>query len=575
MVRIGIIGAGDFGKKIISKLNHINGISYEVIATSTDNWKGFIGCDWVIIATPTEFHYEQVLFYLNSGVNVFCEKPCTLSYDSTLELIELAKKKRVRLYIDDVLCYDNVQLQNNTFIYKKWSNPKGNLIDRIMYHHLYLLYNVDIENSMCTDIQHQGSSFQKRISFQLGKEQYSFDYDFFHYKSKVHNVVFPSDRDALTTMLESVFTGAADFELNHKRSLFATRLSEQLKKHVYGSIAVIGGGIYGVTTAIKLKDSGYHVDLFEKESDILKAASGINQYRLHRGYHYPRSKETIASCRDNERSFLRYYQDAIVGENVQHLYCVAKEESLITAVDYLKVLDESGLKWKLETPMPNCDITVSVDEKLYDPDKLRELCKQRLHGNGVVVKLNTPWAKKRSSLYKKVVYATYAGLNRVTQENVDYQYELCEKPLFKLPEHYRNKSIVIMDGPFMCFDPYADTEYHLGGNVVHAIHVRNVGKEPEIPKAYKNYLNNGLITSPKLTNYSRFIESARPFFPDIDQAEHIGSMYTIRTVLPNKDATDERPTIVRKLSDNEFVIFSGKVVNCIDAANKITKLINE
>ena len=29
------------------------------------------------------------------------------------------------------------------------------------------------------------------------------------------------------------------------------------------------------------------------EDDIMKAASGINQYRIHRGYHYPRSFETI------------------------------------------------------------------------------------------------------------------------------------------------------------------------------------------------------------------------------------------------------------------------------------------
>jgi hypothetical protein len=156
----------------------------------------------------------------------------------------------------------------------------------------------------------------------------------------------------------------------------------------------------------------------------------------------------------------------------------------------------------------------------------------------------------------------------------DYQFELCEKPIFKLPEQYSNKSIVIMDGPFMCFDPLAESEYHLGGNVVHAIHVRNIGEKPEIPSVYKNYLNKGLIVKPKYTNVDRFIESAKKFFPDIEQAEHIGSMYTIRTVLPNKDNTDERPTIVTQ-HENNFVLFSGKVGNCVDAADKIIRLINE
>ena len=50
-------------------------------------------------------------------------------------------------------------------------------------------------------------------------------------------------------------------------------------------------------------------------------------------------------------------------------------------------------------------------------------------------------------------------------------------------------------------------------------------------------------------------------------------MYTIRTVLPNKDNTDERPTIVSK-QNNNFILFSGKIGNCVEAANKIEELIN-
>jgi len=174
--------------------------------------------------------------------------------------------------------------------------------------------------------------------------------------------------------------------------------------------------------------------------------------------------------------------------------------------------------------------------------------------------------------YQFKVYATYASLNDLTDKKQDYQFELCEKPLFKLPEQYKNKSIVIMDGPFMCFDPFADSEYHLGGNVVHAIHNRNIGETPEIPPVYKDYLNKGVIKNPKYTNVNRFIESAKRFFPDIENAEHIGSMYTIRTVLPNKDNTDERPTIVKQY-ENNFVLFSGKVGNCVEASDIIINFI--
>ena len=73
--------------------------------------------------------------------------------------------------------------------------------------------------------------------------------------------------------------------------------------HKSKNIAVVGGGIFGVTTAVKLAKSGHKVDLFEKENDILQAASGINQYRLHRGHHYPRSKETTLSSLNTEPKF--------------------------------------------------------------------------------------------------------------------------------------------------------------------------------------------------------------------------------------------------------------------------------
>ena len=60
-------------------------------------------------------------------------------------------------------------------------------------------------------------------------------------------------------------------------------------------IAVVGGGIFGITSAWKLAQKGHGVDLYEKQPDILTAASGINQYRLHKGFHYPRSVERKVS----------------------------------------------------------------------------------------------------------------------------------------------------------------------------------------------------------------------------------------------------------------------------------------
>ena len=67
---------------------------------------------------------------------------------------------------------------------------------------------------------------------------------------------------------------------------------------------------------------------------------------------------------------------------------------------------------------------------------------------------------------------------------------------------------------------------------------------PVIPIGYESLLNRGVIRNPSITKINKFIKSAGKFFPDIHQAKHIGSMYTIRAVLPGRDKDDARPTVV-------------------------------
>ena len=581
-IKIGQIGKGKFGKKILSKLENIEGISIEWVCGSQDKWWNQEKVEWVIIASPNEFHYEQAKHFLSQGINIFCEKPGTLCSKSLIELIELSKNNNTCFYIDDVLMYEDY-ITTTEFIYKKWGGNSLNIIDRMAYHHFYLIYSA-VKNKKLSSIQINKNKNNHK-SFTINYEQpdptgygilysrFDFEYDFEWYKEKIHNINPQFKGDALKEMLTQVLFKTVDFEANLKRSLFATKLSEKVKSKMYGKCSVIGAGIYGITAATKLRTIGYEVDLFEAENDILSAASGINQYRIHRGYHYPRSLDTIKSCKDNEQSFIKYYNKSIMYRNSKHYYSIAKEDSLTTPEQYLIILDKIGLEWDITETLPNCDLTIEVKEKFYNPNILKEICHNRIKGNGINLNLNTRITKPLKE-YVYNVHSTYASLNELTEKKQDYQFELCEKPLFKLPEQYKNKSLVIMDGPFMCFDPYADTEYHLGGNVVHAIHTRNIGKKPEIPPPYKRYLNKGIIKNPKYTNVDRFIESAKKFFPEIEKTKHLGSMYTIRTVLPYKDETDERPTIVKK-QNNDFILFSGKIGNCVEAANKIEEMINK
>jgi len=347
-------------------------------------------------------------------------------------------------------------------------------------------------------------------------------------------------------------------------------------------IAIIGAGIFGTTAAIKLAESGFKVDLFEKEPDILQAASGINQYRLHRGYHYPRSIETSLSSKRAEKSFRSEYAEALL-DNDEHYYCVAKEESKVSKKEFLNFCDKCNLEYK-ETDLDFIDpamfqLVIRVKESLIDPIHLRKIVWQRLRLNKVNVVLGKLFSNKNINKYDLTINCSYANLNYILKDVPEavrnYQFELCEKPILKLPRIFKRKSVVVMDGPFFCIDPYADTDLHLMGNVVHALHRTNVGAFPEIPKEFKPLMNKGIIKNPPITNVPKFMEVAKKFMPKIEGAKHIGSMYTIRTVLPNVDHTDERPTIVKKINDKIINVFSGKIGNCVETAEEVVRIVNK
>ena len=91
------------------------------------------------------------------------------------------------------------------------------------------------------------------------------------------------------------------------------------------TIAVAGAGIYGATIATRLAEEGHTVDLFDPLG-ILRAASSINQHRVHAGYHYPRSHETIDEILQARSEFHRNFQPAIVA-NSANFYAIPHQGS--------------------------------------------------------------------------------------------------------------------------------------------------------------------------------------------------------------------------------------------------------
>ena len=343
-------------------------------------------------------------------------------------------------------------------------------------------------------------------------------------------------------------------------------------------IAIVGGGIFGITASIILAKN-HQVELFEKNNELLQSASGSNQFRIHRGYHYPRSPDTVKDIIESENSFKEVFSDAML-TNFEHYYCIAKENSLTSAKQFLDFCNKFQLEY---TPSQlqfmnkdSIEMCIRVKESVYDPEKLRQVCWKKLKDQNVKIHLSNKVSDDLFEKFDRVVICAYTGINQLlkqypTQQN-EYQFELCEKPVVKLPESFKNKSVVIMDGPFMCIDPLGNTGLHLLCNVVHEIHQTNIGKYPSINKKFVDLIDKGIIKNPSQTNFPKFIESTIDFIPEITKAKHVGSMCTYRAVPPRVEETDARPTIVKEINNKIVTLFSGKITTCVEAARKVEKI---
>jgi len=561
LVKVSIIGKGYWGSVIDKNINDM----VEYVEPND--------ADWIIISTPNDLHNEQVEYWLSQRKNVFCEKPLTLTKRSAESLFSLADFFGVKLYVDDVFSWrkeDEFIIEDtNKFIWKKPNQKDKNYIDRLAYHHFYMWVgddDIDVK-SITGDL----NNFEIELEDgRVAEFSYGNSRAVTHTINK-HDMTYSAD-SPLRTMFEFVFSNAGDYELNRKMTLNAIKLSEIVKKEFYPKVLVVGGGIFGTTASIALATSGFNVTLHEELNHLIMAASDINQYRLHRGYHYPRSKQTAQECLDGLKSFKRKYGDSVVnGDGVNHFYAISSRDSLVSSEDYIKFVKEMGLDYNICEPFLGTDLTVEVNEELFDSNKLRVQVIQKIKGAGVKVVRGKKTTEEDFKDFDYIVIATYAKINDLVDEPIQYQYEVVEKPVVKLPEQYKNKSVVVMDGPFMCLDPYKDG-YHVLGHVEHAIHSTNVGHYPMVLNKYiAAYINTGIVHEPHVTKINKFIEAGMEFFEDFDKLEHIGSMFTIRTVLPYRDEDDARPTIVNQVAHNVYTIFSGKIGTCVEAANKLVE----
>lgn len=123
-MKVGIIGLGYWGpnlvrnflaQKVVSKvvacdqrterLDFIQTKSPSVFITN--NYEDLLHSDLdaIVIATPVDSHYALSKLALENGKNIWVEKPFTSSSQQAEELLELADKKNLKIFVDHTFIY--------------------------------------------------------------------------------------------------------------------------------------------------------------------------------------------------------------------------------------------------------------------------------------------------------------------------------------------------------------------------------------------------------------------------------------------------------------------------------------
>jgi hypothetical protein len=351
-------------------------------------------------------------------------------------------------------------------------------------------------------------------------------------------------------------------------------------------IAIIGGGIFGISAAIILGENGYKVTLIEKNNDLLMESSLVNQNRIHYGYHYPRSLLTGVESLKGLNSFKEFYGQAIIS-NFQKYYAIARHNSHTTVDGFIEFCRELDLPLQEAWPSDQLLNKNSVNacwltpEPVFDYHTMRQIALYRLHASKNVrvlrnakplrietgvekhITLNTGYKIKCDA----IVNSAYSGIPEIAGliggKPIKAKSELCLMPILEMPNPPSRFGITVMDGPFCSLMPKgANSEHFILYHVTYSVLQTHFGFEKPEWSPFEG------ITEFEL------MEHSTQFFPIIREMKLRESWITTRVVLPEQELDDARPTLLIENAPDVYTIFSGKLTTCVDAARNLLIKLN-
>jgi len=367
-----------------------------------------------------------------------------------------------------------------------------------------------------------------------------------------------------------------------------------INKLKYDAI-IIGGGFYGSMAALHISKFSNieNVAILEKESNIFSRASSNNQYRVHNGYHYPRSFNTANRSRINFKRFIKEWPIKVINKGGTSLYAIPKMLSKINANQFIKFCHSINAKIKPTSKhnerifnKSKFDGIFETEEYCFNPIHLRDKIEEDLNLNKIDTYFNnevieiTQGSNSSLKLLSKegeatkifdsnlVINCSYSGLNQIKGDllgpSAKLKHEIVELVFLEAPAELTGLGVTIMDGPFFSILPTSNKRVHSLTHVRYSPHSSWIDSKEINPYRKFNSFN-------KNTRFERMIRSSEKYIPMLKNSKYVGSKFEIKTILEKNEIDDGRPIFFERDKNllNLYYVLGSKIDNIYDVLDKL------
>ena len=347
-------------------------------------------------------------------------------------------------------------------------------------------------------------------------------------------------------------------------------------------IAIIGGGFYGCYLAKHLSKN-HQIYIFEKNSKLIQESGRKNQYRLHIGFHYPRSLKTIEQTIEGYKTFKKEFKKFIYFPKKN--YYLIHKDSLVSFKKYCNIFKRKDIHFeKVELKkipylkFPNkYSGAISTKEGVILIDKLIEdllkLIKKKINiiFNTEIKKIDSKrgvlyFGKNNSRKFDYIINTTYLNPNIGHKKKkfvTKYEGTAMLVPKLKVKDI---PGITIMDGDFISLYPRSKNNFSISSVKFTPVYkFKNIEEIKKIRKFFKVKKNINIIKNNIYKDFSKYLNLNF----DLQQAR----LETSFKIKLKNDKSGLRTTDT--ISENKLIsVFCGKLDTVPLILNKIKKKLN-